>query len=547
MSTNLPHQSRFSRRVFMKIIPLALLGIFSVGFGLSKLFSPKLAKKFKGKIKGGNAKIGHMMRMGNFPLATEFESLDTIIVGGGMSGLSAGWWLQKHNHTNFLVLELDQKVGGNSQSDENEVSTYPWGAHYIPLPGPEAIYVRELFEELGVIKGYKEKLPIYDEFYLCSDPNERIYFQGKWHAGLFPESGASSEDIQQRNEFLAFMKEMSLRKGRDGKRAMAIPIDLSSEDEDIRKLDLMSMSDFMKEKGWSSKYLLWYVNYCCRDDYGQTAEQVSAWSGIHYFAARSGKAANSGNETVLTWPEGNGWLVQKIQEKFPGKIRKNALVHKIEKKDDQFLVTYFDVDQKISHAIRARNVIYAAPRFTAKYIIDKSVGKIHDPKINYVPWMVANITVNQKPEGAGEDLAWDNVSYYSKSLGYIVSTHQTLETLRQKTVLTYYLPLNDHAPIIERRLALERDHTYWANLVSEDLEKMHPGIKETIMSIDVWVWGHGMVGPGVNFLWSPERAKMLESMGNLHFAHSDMSGISIFEEAQYRGVMAAKKVLEFGI
>jgi hypothetical protein len=29
------------------------------------------------------------------------------------------------------------------------------------------------------------------------------------------------------------------------------------------------------------------------------------------------------------------------------------------------------------------------------------------------------------------------------------------------------------------------------------------------------------------------------------FAHSDMSGISIFEEAQYRGVLAAQAVADF--
>jgi hypothetical protein len=32
-------------------------------------------------------------------------------------------------------------------------------------------------------------------------------------------------------------------------------------------------------------------------------------------------------------------------------------------------------------------------------------------------------------------------------------------------------------------------------------------------------------------------------MGRVVFAHSDMSGISNFEEAQYHGVKAAKRVL----
>lgn len=538
MSTN------FSRRSFLKFIPLLLLGLISVALGLSKFLNLKNLKKFKGKVQGANAKIGHMMRMRQFPVPTETITIDTVIVGGGMSGLSAAWWLDKNKKKDFVILELDQKVGGNSQSGENQVSAYPWAAHYVPLPGEDAVFVRELFEELGVITGYKGNLPTYNEFYLCSDPFERVYFQGKWHTGLFPENSVSPEDKRQYGDFFRYMTEMSETKGRDGKWAMTIPLEMSSADEQFRKLDRVSFAQFLADKKWNSRYLRWYVDYCCRDDYGQSSDQVSAWAGIHYFASRSAKATNSGKETVLTWPEGNGWIVNQLQKKFPDKILKNSMAFNIKKEGEVFLVSYFDVETKKSYAIKTQNVIYAAPRFTAKYILDENVGKLHDPPTTQVPWLVANITVDRKPEGVGADLAWDNVSFYSKSLGYIVSTHQNLKTMRSDTVLTYYLPLNDHAPLIERRLALQRDFDYWANLVAEDLERMHPGIESTIQNIDVWVWGHGMISPGINYLWSSERAQMLNSMGNLHFAHTDMSGVSIFEEAQFRGVMAAKKVLE---
>ena len=538
MSTN------FSRRSFLKLIPLLVLGLISVVLGISKFLNTKTVKKFKGKIQGANAKIGHLMRMGKFPEATDTKIIDTVIVGGGMSGLSAAWWLNKNNKNDFVILELDQKAGGNSQSGENSVSAYPWAAHYVPLPGEDARYVKELFEELGVITGYKDKLPTYNEFYLCSDPHERVYFQGRWHTGLFPENSVSAEDKRQYGEFFDFMNKMSKTKGRDGKWAMSIPLDMSSADEEFRKLDKVSMAQFLAEKGWSSKYLRWYVDYCCRDDYGQPCDQVSAWAGIHYFASRSGKATNSGKETVLTWPEGNGWIVNQLLKKFPDKVKKNSLAFNIKQEDKHLLISYYDVETKKSYKIQAKHVIYAAPRFTAKYILDKNMGQLHNPSTTHVPWLVANVTVDRRPAGLGEDLAWDNVSFYSKSLGYIVSTHQNLKTLRSETVLTYYLPLNDNSPLVERRLALQRDFDHWANLVAEDLERMHPGIEGTIKNIDVWVWGHGMISPGIDYLWSPERSQMQQSMGNLHFAHTDMSGVSIFEEAQYRGVMAAKKVLE---
>jgi hypothetical protein len=56
--------------------------------------------------------------------------------------------------------------------------------------------------------------------------------------------------------------------------------------------------------------------------------------------------------------------------------------------------------------------------------------------------------------------------------------------------------------------------------------------------------GHAMVRPTVGSIFSEERRHLSARDGRLLFANSDLSGISIFEEAQYHGVKAAEKVLE---
>ena len=43
----------------------------------------------------------------------------------------------------------------------------------------------------------------------------------------------------------------------------------------------------MDRRGFTAEPLRWYADYCCRDDYGASSEQVSAWAGIHYFASRA--------------------------------------------------------------------------------------------------------------------------------------------------------------------------------------------------------------------------------------------------------------------
>ena len=45
---------------------------------------------------------------------------------------------------------MEATAGGNARSGRNEATAFPWAAHYVPVPGPRATLVRELFEELGV-------------------------------------------------------------------------------------------------------------------------------------------------------------------------------------------------------------------------------------------------------------------------------------------------------------------------------------------------------------------------------------------------------------
>jgi len=454
--------------------------------------------------------------------------------------------LNRNGHKNFRLLELENEVGGNSRSGQNSISRYPWAAHYVPFPTKNAVYVRSLFEELGVITGYKGDLPIYNEFFLCADPHERLFIQGQWQEGLVPQVGISARDKEQYDAFFKRMAELKMARGRDGRPAFTIPLNQSSSDPTFRRLDSLTMQEFLKENGWDSKPLLWYVNYCCRDDYGMGAAYVSAWAGVHYFASRAGEAANSDSQTVLTWPEGNGWLVNKMRAGFEANIRANSLVFSVEEKTNGTAeVAYFDPVSGKSSLLRARHVIFAAPRFVAARVVKALAAErpSYLRQLQYAPWMVANVTLRSLPGGRGAPLSWDNVSYYGRSLGYVVATHQQLALHPRETVLTFFLPLDEEEPAAARKTALAKPHSYWAELVAQNLEAIHSKIRAEIRNIDIMVWGHGMISPQPGYIWGGARKEMAKKVGRVHFAHSDMSGISIFEEAQYQGVEAAKRVL----
>jgi len=75
------------------------------------------------------------------------------------------------------------------------------------------------------------------------------------------------------------------------------------------------------------------------------------------------------------------------------------------------------------------------------------------------------------------------------------------------------------------------------------LERVHHDIRQCVSRIDIMRLGHAMARPTVGAIFSGERRKLANPHGRLLFANSDLSGFSIFEEAQYRGVTAADAVL----
>ena len=92
-------------------------------------------------------------------------------------------------------------------------------------------------------------------------------------------------------------------------------------------------------------------------------------------------------------------------------------------------------------------------------------------------------------------------------------------------------------------MLLEKPWEYWRDLAIADLSKPHPDLAECVSRADVFRNGHAMVRPTVGFLGSEGRKQMMSGRDGLYFANSDLSGISIFEEAQYRGVEGARKAL----
>ena len=137
----------------MKITRREILQAFlGLPMALAACQSTSEANSIDGEIIGANVNLGHILRENrSFEVpVNNWETIKLAIVGGGAAGLSAAWKLQKHNFNDFVLLELENAIGGTARSGKNNFIGYPWGAHYLPVPFKENTELIALLDEMSL-------------------------------------------------------------------------------------------------------------------------------------------------------------------------------------------------------------------------------------------------------------------------------------------------------------------------------------------------------------------------------------------------------------
>lgn len=534
------------RRKFIRYV--GTLG--AVALVLPDLLSCSTSKKgITTKVLGANSDRGHLLRNNAERLKAKPSKIipcGVAIVGGGISGLSAAYHLNNAGFTDFQLFELNETPGGNSNFDSNEYSKFPLGAHYLSLANSDNHELIEFLKEHKLIVGEENGKMIYDELQLCHAPDERLLYRGIFHEGLVPEYGISQEVHEEITRFFKEMKALKSAKDENGIQLFSIPLSKSSHQPHLKELDKITFEEYIRSKNYKSEELLWFLDYCCRDDFGAGMNKVSAWAGIHYFAGRKAEPANTDPTTVLTWPEGNGFLVNKLAKKVHSKINPNTLVYEVIE-HEQFVEvkTIHCKTEEIIH-YHAKKCIFSSPSYVAKHVLKSAYWPVDFFNgFKHQPWLIGIVVLNKFPESNGTPLAWDNVKFGTKGLGYVSNLNQNLARTVDKHVISVYLALDQEDDDISRRKLFQLSEEEMSSMVVEELKSMHPLIEEDIVSISFQRWGHGMVTPYPGALQKYDDYLQLKEKAELvHLAHTDYSSYSVFEEAFDLGLQASKKCLE---
>ncbi|MEN4920969.1 NAD(P)-binding protein [Achromobacter spanius] len=501
---------------------------------------------------------GHALRDGAaLPHPSATRRHEVAILGAGVAGLSCAWKLAREGFTDFVVVQ-GPELAGNAAAGRRDGLDYPLGAHYLPLPSLASAHVREMLADFGIIeRGAGDVRPYYDESVLVHSPQERLLRNGHWEEGLLPMTGVPEADAAQHRKFLALVERLRTEAGSDGRKVFCIPIALSSRDPAWRALDAITFKQWLEREGYTSPALHWYLNYCCRDDYGAEYGVVSAWAGLHYFASRDGHAANAGEGAVLTWPGGLAVLAARMQDAITRKLGHAGWLlpgaaARVQETPAGPQVTCLQARPDAApdaYLLQTRRTVCAMPLFVAQRILPDIRAYGYDPAVHasaHAPWMVSNFVLDGYPlEAPGEPLSWDNVVYQGRALGYVVSTHQLLRVARSpRSVFTAYHALSSQTPQaarewLTRASPQELRETAAADLVAAYGDEFWRHARQ----LEITVRGHAMASPLCGYLSNPGLAALRDVDGPVLFAHADLSGYSVFEEASWWGVAAAERIL----
>jgi glycine/D-amino acid oxidase-like deaminating enzyme len=548
--------------------PLRRRGLLLAGvLGLAGCDAPPAA--LQGGFSGISHERGHLLRQpapvqGAAPAAG--RRVQVLIVGGGVAGLAAARRLSQSGIEDFALLELEDEFGGNSRSAMMAGMPCPTGAHYLPVPAEDGSELLGFLEQIGLRQRVAGRW-VYDERHLCHSPQERLYFNDQWQEGLLPVSGVAGATLHQYRQFAARLQALG-RQSRFGIPAGGAPMDAMS-----LALDSRTMQAWLEQERLDDPHLRWYLDYCCRDDYGAGLQEVSAWAALHYFASRHGffapEAGHLGSDAgLLTWPEGNAHLVRALadplRERSGGRLHSGCVVTRVRQQRHEVEVDLYRPASAGTERWIARHCILALPMVAALRVVERAPELLRQAtqQMAYAAWLVANIHVKTPLlDRAGAAPAWDNVLYgvatTQGGLGYVDAQHQRLDPTPGPTVLTHYRALGSGP---RQRLALlQRGWGEWSGAILTELAQAHPDLPRKAVRMDITRYGHAMAVPGPGLqtflrqaLAGPQQkpsgvARLRAGQAALHtpvdgrllFAHSDWSGYSIFEEAFARGDGAA--------
>lgn len=454
------------------------------------------------KVDGDHFEVCHAVRDGKtFARPPVSKRYEVIVVGGGISGMSAAHYLPSKD---FLLLEKEEHWGGNAYREEYEHQGFATGSAF-DFEGSEAA---KLASELGL-----KQLPV-------NFPDPTIV-NGKWVADTW--RGGLDE--------LAYSREI-----RDGfkkfkERALALKVE-----SNVALYDSEPLTKYLA--GLPHEVEQWWDGWG-PSNWGARAADTSAYVALVDFAGMAGP--NRKDERV-TLPGGNGAITKALTShllaKYSDRMIAGAAVVAVEQQKDGVNVTYSH-EGKLT-TVAGKVAIMATPKFiTALLVSDIPNAQSQAMQaIRFCPYPVINMIFDKPVYNRGFD-TWCPGNTFTDFIVADWTVQRNDPSYKQKdNILTFYTPL--HEEDRHKMLTVEGCQKIAASAL-HDFKKLLPEFDVDPIEIHFYRRGHPMfmATPGTYTKTIPA-ARV--PMDRIFFANTDSVGP---ESLASGGVVAAQKGVEW--
>lgn len=436
-----------TRRDFLKFI---VTGSVAAGcpFDLSLLAAESGPKS---EIEGDHFEICHQVRDGgSFAKPPVSKRCDVVIVGGGVSGLSAAYFLRGRD---FLLLEKEPHWGGNAYLEEYQGQAFATGSAF----DEKGSASEQLAREIGLTL-----LPI-------NSPDPTVV-EGKWVPDLW-RSGLDElpYPASVRESFKKFRTEM-----------LAL-----NPDKNVGQLDNEPFSKYLK--GYAPEIKQWWDAYG-PSNWGAVSADTSS------FVAASELQYMTGDEDLrVTRPGGNGALSRQLastlQPKYGERLIADATIVAVDQQRAEVRVSYVQEGQV--RTVAAKYVVMATPKFITARLIPAIPDAQREAMLSlrYCPYPVINM-VFDKPVA---NRAYDTWCPGNTFTDFIVADwvmHAQPGYVQKHNILTFYTPLSE----VQRGQLLHlEDCRKIAVSVLTDFRKLQPEFRDAQpIEIHLYRRGHPM-------------------------------------------------------
>ncbi|HUI50319.1 MAG TPA: FAD-dependent oxidoreductase [Terriglobales bacterium] len=433
-------------------------------------------------VEGEHFAVCHQVRDGHsFPKPDATKKADIVIVGGGVAGLSAAYFLLGKD---WMLLEKEAHFGGNAYQEEYEGQIYGTGSAY----GYRGDAGDLLAKEIGL------HLPLV----AMPDP---IIDNGKYSPDIW-RSGIN--DLPYAKEVIA-----SFKKYRD----------------DIMKIDFKKNAEQLDSEPFT-KYLDPYAPEVKRlwdaygpSNWGAVSEDTSALIGI----ADTQYLIQGLDDQRVILPGGLGCitakLVEVMQPKYGERMLRDATVVAVVPDKDEVRVTYVQ-GEKVT-TVAAKVVLLC----TAKNITSRIVAGLPNEqkqamrRMRYAPYPMINIIFDKPVYRKG----YDNWCPGKTFTDFIVADWTIRNNPGYKPkyeILTFYTPLRES----ERATLLnEEDCKTLAGKVLKDFQGLLPDFNVDPVEVRLYRRGHPMF-MAVPGQFTKNRMIASRPMERIFFGNSDSGG-----------------------